>query len=361
MAALQYDVVSYDEVSSLYTEDTPNKKGIGGSELGIITLSQELAREGYSVLVLNDPIDWEATHPLPEEPIVAPSGVHYASWRAPRGAIECNALVIQRFSGVPPDDIKRERTIVWLHDSSGGRNDPVSVKLQEATSRRRNRGGAVPVFVSRWQRDTYPPDIVGRFATVIPNMLPRLVFDPRWTQTPQEDTMAFASAAARGLEATLKAWAEPKVKIAGQTILEVMGPAYDPPPRSLGEAPGDEAALQNRVRFVGSLTLPQLLERLSASRGLIFANTWPETFCLLVAYVEAMGKPARFIGLSPYGPGGVEDTMANRRFLYKADQWDKFIDDLAGEIASSERLTVKPVREFHPEKVLPLWLDALGI
>jgi hypothetical protein len=358
MPPLQYDVVFYDEVGSVFQEDTPNRKGIGGSELGIITLSQELARNGFSVLVLNDPISRETDQPSPDTPIAAPSGVHYASFRSGRPAIECSALIVQRYSGIPTD-VEARRTVLWLHDSCGGRGDAVAERLREVTRKLPSKGGPVPVFVSEWQKDTYPPEVVGRYWKVIPNMLPRLVFDARWTTTPQEDTMVFASATARGLEATLAAWADPRVRKAGTTVLEVMGPSYDPPPEEALEDP----ALADRVRVLGSLPLPGLLERLAASRGLVFANTWPETFCLLVAYSEAMGKPARFIALSPYGVAGVKDTMVNaKRFLYRSEKdWDRFITDLASEISGAERLTVDPVKGFHPETILPLWYEALAI
>jgi hypothetical protein len=138
-----------------------------------------------------------------------------------------------------------------------------------------------------------------------------------------------------------------------------MGPSYDPPPEEGLEDP----ALVDRVRVLGSLPLPGLLERLAASRGLVFANTWPETFCLLVAYSEAMGKPARFVALSPYGVAGVKDTMVNaKRFLYRSEKdWDRFITDLASEISGTERLKVDPVKGFHPETILPLWYEALAI
>lgn len=361
-SAIEYDVVFFDEVSSSYQENTPNERGIGGSELGVITLSKELARLGYSVLVLNDPIEIKLPFPPVQEPIIAPSGVHYASCRGEIPPIACQALIVQHFSSVPSvTSIERERTLMWLHDSSGSRTDFAAQKLSEATSKRLNRGGAVPVFVSEWQRDSYPQDFVGRFGVVIPNMLPRILFDPKWLAIPQEDTLVFASAAARGLDATLAVWADPRVAAAGTTVLEVMGPAYDPPPFDIEEASRNTLALKNRVRFLGSQTLHALLERLAASRGLLFANTWPETFCLLVAYSEALGKPARFIGLSPYGIGGVGATMANQRFLYNPKELEKFTDDLASEIQSGERLAMKHVMTFHPDTVMPQWINALGI
>jgi len=357
MAALEYDVVFFDTVSSVYQENTPNERGIGGSELEVIILSQELAAAGFSVLILNDPIAHRQSTPDVREPIVSKSGVHYASCRQEFPKIECGTLILQRFSAIPSHDvIKRDHTVVWLHDACNNPNDATAIGLATAT-----KASAHPVFVSDWQRGTYPQHAVGRHSRVIPNMVPRLLFDDRWRSTPQEDTMVYASAAVRGLDATLTAWADPRVAAGGRTILEIMGPVYDPPPDQPDLLHVKSESLDGRIRLRGSLPLPALVERLAASRGLLFVNTWPETFCLLVAYSEALGKPARFVAMSAEGFGGVREAMVNSKFLYKRNDWDRFLSDLAREISSDERLEVTPVRKFHPETVMPLWLDALGL
>jgi hypothetical protein len=362
MAKLEYDVVFFDNVSSTYVEETPFLKGIGGSELGIITLSQELARNGFSVLVLNDPLVLKSPDPSPLQPIGAASGVHYASCRGVLPPIECGTLIIQRFSSTPPlETIKRDRTVVWLHDACNNPGDPTALALHAATSKALDKGGAIPIFVSEWQRKTYPQNVVGRHSRVIPNMLPRLVFDEKYRDVPQEDTMVFASAAVRGLDATLTAWADSRVASAGKTVLEIMGPVYDPPPNSPDLLRVKNESLEGRIRLMGSLPLPALIERMAASRGLLFVNTWPETFCLLVAYSEALGKPARFIGMSRDGLGGVKEAMVNSRFLYVANEWDRFLNDLAREISSDERLSVEPVTKFHPDTLMPMWFEALGL
>ncbi len=362
MAGLEYDVVFFDNVSSAYREDTPNEKGLGGSELEVILLSQELARNGFSVLVLNDPI--KIMHPGPslDEPIIAPSGVHYASCRRGKPQISCGALIIQRFSSTPSAElIRRDRTLVWLHDACGGPNDATAQALAAATAKPLNRGGAEPVFISAWERTTYPAYAIGRRYRTIPNMLPRLLFDKKWQSVAQEDTLVYASAAFKGLAATLVAWSDPRVAAAGKTILEIMGPIYDRPAGSPHDLNIDDPSLVKRIKLRGSLPLPQLVERLAASRGLLFVNAFPETFCLVVAYTEALGKPARFIATSQTGVAGVAETMVNKRFLYERRDWDRFLSDLAAEISSGERLAVDPVRKFHPETVMPVWLDALGL
>lgn len=367
---LEYDVVFFDNVSSVYVEDTPLHKGIGGSELGVITLSQELAKAGFSVLVLNDPKVLKSPAPDPTEPIHSASGVDYASCRACLPPITCGTMVVQRFSTTPPhprfekdvcSGIDRDRTVVWLHDACNNPNDSTAKALEAATSRQLNKGGAYPVFVSEWQRDTYPQHTVGRYSRVIPNMVPRVVYDDLWKNVPQEDTLVFASAAVRGLDATLTAWGDSHVAAASKTVLEIMGPIYDPPPSQTSELRVYDEKLEDRIRLVGSVPLPCLVERMAASRGLLFVNTWPETFCLLVAYAEALGKPARFIGMSENGAGGVKEAMVNKQFLYERPDWMRFLNDLAAELGSGERLAIEPVKKFHPDSVMPMWFDALGL
>lgn len=355
MAKLEYDVVIFDSVSSVYDEDSPNVKGIGGSELCVITLSQELAKNGFTVLILNDPVVLKSPDPSPLNPIVAKSGVHYASCRGVLPSISCGTLIGQRSSALP-DEIERENTVVWVHDACNNPNDVQVTSLQAATSK-----GAAAVFVSNWQRSIYPSRAAGRYSMVIPNMLPRLVFDERWQQVPQEDTLVYASAAHRGLNETLKAWSHPGIVASGSTVLEVMGPVYDPPPGSEKEVQVWGDKLEGRVRLCGSLPLPGLLERMAASRGLLYASTWLETFCLVIAYAEAMGKPARYIGLLPGSIAGVNETLTHKKFLYDAHEQQRFLTDLAIELRGKERLTVEPVKRFHPDTIMPLWFDALGL
>jgi glycosyltransferase involved in cell wall biosynthesis len=371
VAGLDYDVVVFDSVSSVYTEESPLLRGLGGSELCVITLTQELARHGFTVLVLNDPIELRSKgNPEPTTPIVAPSGVHYASCRGELPPITCGTLIIQRFSEAPSDPrydsgpnpgIKRDRTVVWVHDACNNASDFPARAVAAAISRPLNKGGAIPVFISRWERGIYPPDAVGHYSRVIPNLMPRLLFEDRWKEVPQQDTMVYASAAMRGLDATLRAWADPRVVAAGNTVLEIMGPRYDPPPDAADELNVRDEQLQGRVRLCGSQTLAGLLEHMASSRGLIYASQFLETFCMLVAYSEALGKPVRFIGLLPDGIAGVRETMQHQRFLYEANEVDRFIEGLALEIKSEERLSVPPVRKFHPDNVMPMWFEALGL
>ncbi len=369
MPELDYDVVFYDTVSMVYTEDTPNHKGLGGSEILIINLAQELASQGFSVLVLNDPMSHESTEPSPENPIVAKSGVHYASYRCRRPTISCGALLAQRTTPVPNDPryepgengIKRDRTLVWIHDAIFNENDPSARATAKAIAKPINKGGAVPIFTSEWSRSIYPPDAVGRYSRMIPNFLPRLVFDDKWKATPQEDVMLFASSAIRGLDPTLKAWADPRVVASGKTVLEILGPAYDPPPDSESGLHFYDDALTGRIKLAGTLALPQLLQRMAASRGQIYACQFEETFCLTVAYMEALGNPVRFMALRPSCFAGVPETLQHKQFIYGPLDWDRFVGDLADELSSGQRTTVEPVRKFHPDKILPMWFDVLGL
>ena len=369
MPELEYDVVIFDAVGMVYTEDTPNQKGLGGSEILIITLAQELANQGFTVLVLNDPVSHKGVEPSPENPIKAKSGVHYASCRCPRPTISCGALVVQRTSPVPPDPrhesgengIKRDRTVVWIHDAIFNENDPSARATAKAIGKPLNKGGAAPIFTSEWSRSIYPRDAVGKYSRFIPNFLPRLVFDEKWKSTAQEDVMLFASAAIRGLDPTLKAWADPRVVASGRTVLEIMGPAYDPPPDSESGLHFHDEVLKQRIKLAGTLSLPDLFQRMAASRGQIYACQFQETFCLTIAYTEALGKPVRFIALRPDCFAGVPETLQHKQFMYGPNDWDRFVRDLAEELKCGKRTVVEPVKKFHPDTILPMWFDVLGL
>ena len=91
MTDIYADVILFDSIGSPYDGNTMHKCGMGGSEFQAILLLEELAKEGYKVICLNN---------SNKESFV--NGVLYA----PNNLIDihkfkCKNLIIHRYSEIP--------------------------------------------------------------------------------------------------------------------------------------------------------------------------------------------------------------------------------------------------------------------
>jgi glycosyltransferase involved in cell wall biosynthesis len=329
----RYDVILFDSVGMPYTGSTPEHGGIGGSELEFILLGEALVRRGYSVLVLNNTL-------LPAHE----GGVEYASHRAVvQHRFECRALVVAGRSPIPP--ISFQKVVVAVSDAPGDGPDPLAALFSSAED-------ATLVAVSNWQRSLFP---AAWKAVVIPYMLPERVYSRGGPSADEGGARSrrrfvYASAARKGIVETFAAWQELKAdpSVADAELVVCM-PGHDAV---------DEATLARAgVGFLGSLPFDRVVAEIASSAGLFYVNRAPETFCLVAALTEALGR--RVHVLCTRGEGALRETVASP--LVTSDR-AQFFEQFRAAYASPDdpRWTATP-KDYHEATVAAEWVRVLGL
>lgn len=253
---MTYDIVLHDGVGVKFNDAVVSNDPLGGSEFVLWQLAGALHRQGLRVLVVERNVRGK-----PERPS---NGPHYV-YGIPE-PVTCKWLVQHRYSE-PAPEIRADRTVTLASDTY----HPVYA-----------RPHVVPhpvVWVSAWQQATFPTTFRG---TVIPNPLPDHVYT---RPIPAKDPHVFlyASAALKGLDATLREWARLRTETPGlhDARLRVLSPGYDLVPEAAGHVPG--------VRVVGGLPFHKVVAEMDRAAGLFYVNDFPETFCIVAALAEARG------------------------------------------------------------------------
>ncbi len=318
-----YDIVLYATVGMPYTGSTPEHAGLGGSEFETILLAEALAARGRSVLVLN-----KTTRQVRER------GVDYANHDAvlEPPVLSCKFLLIQRYSEIP--QILAERIVVVATDIPRHEYDHLYTLFDGGPD-------ATLVTVSEWQRAHFPAHWQSK---TIPNMLPEYVYDLDRPINPRR--FVYASAALKGLDATLAAWQE-LYDGGGMEGAElcVCTPGYD-------SVDVDDLASRG-VRFLGSLPFHRVAEEIAASAGLFYVNAWTETFCIVAALTEALGRRVHILYTSE--PGGLPLTV--RSPLVTGDR-AKFLADFRAALGDPDNPRWRGAAyDYRVSSVMPQWLE----
>lgn len=275
---------------------------LGGSETEVVWCAEALAARGKSVVVATMARDAACANGV----LYLPANELDITWSA-----KVKALIVLRYvNELPP--IEHERLIGWATDIPDGVYRPIVEELK-------TRGGTL-VCVSEWQKEQFPVPELRR--VVIPNGLPDVVYE-RGGATPLKipGRYVYASAAQKGLDATLKLWATlrdtyPTKKAWKDKELIVCSPGYDEPKDAAGR-PG--------VRVVGGLSFSDLCGMIASAQGLFYVNTMPETFGIVLALAEALGTPAYMCGLN--GLGGAEEVVASNTVTRDPDRFVRMVVD----------------------------------
>lgn len=320
----RYDAVFFDTVGMAYTGATPHHAGLGGSEFQAILLAEALAARGRRVLVLNNCTAAERYEHVDYAPHA----------QADLDAIECDVLLIQRYSRLPP--IRARKIVIAASDIPGSHYDhfdslfagPRDVSL---------------VAVSDWQRRLFPRNWR---TLVVPNMLPDYVYDVACDADPSR--FVYASAALKGLDATLSAWRELHMdKAMAHTRLSVCTPGYDPVDA--------ESLAKQGVRFLGSLPFRQVVDEIAASAGLFFVNTWTETFSIVAALAEALHRRTHILCASD--PGALPTTINSPLLTGDRDTFLRQFREAAKD-PKNPRWYAEP-KDYRVSSVLAQWLELL--
>jgi tetratricopeptide (TPR) repeat protein len=317
-----FDVMFYDSISLRFNDETVAQQAIGGSEFVLWQLAQEMGRRGMKVLVqLNRPNGHQSIY----------QNVTYRY-----GPISLNLnvthLVHHRYS-----DQSYMGKVIWKTRSilCSDLWGQYYADLQSMV---------VPgnvICVSQWQSAHFPENW---FVKTIANPLPsqayessELIRDPR--------VFLYASAALKGLEATLKMWKQvrnlyPELR---DSRLRVLSPGYDDPTAlCLQQYEG--------VEFVGALPFQQVLNEFRCAAGLFFVNSFPETFCITAALAEATGARVHCWTQN----GGAISTTVQSPLVSTSEE--AFVSDFVKFYKNTSNSGVASPKRYDVANIVDLWL-----
>lgn len=270
-----------------YDGNTPYERALGGSQSALCYLTEQLARDGHELLVLNGT----------SRPSVV-RGVEYRAVSQTRREwlANCKAIVVlnaaepvaQLRQYAPPN----ARLVLW---SQHAHDQPAVAALHKAEVR-----DAFDAFalVSQWQREHYLREF--RLDAARTNVM-RNAMAPAFQQifTPDEDIaaakqdpplLAYTSTPFRGLDVLVRVF--PQIRAA---VREATLRVYSSMQVYQMRAEDDHARYADLYRAcdetegikrVGSLAQPQLARELRRTAVLAYANHFPETSC--IAAIEAL-------------------------------------------------------------------------
>lgn len=313
-----YDYIFFDSVGWPYTGSTPSRRGLGASEHQVILLAEQLAALGAKVLVLNNSLARAQVR-----------GVEYLPRLLAGEGLDCECLILCRYSPVPA--VRWRRVVVWATDIPGRAHDHQQPLWSQ---------NGVLVAVSQWHRGQFPPHWPVR---VIPNMLADSVYQT--APVTHGHRFVYASAALKGLRATVAMWVRLRAQTQAELELVVCSPGYDRLDLSLTG--------KNGISFAGALPFHRLVEQIIDSNGLFYINTFPETFGVVASLCQAVGRTPWVLCLGP--KAGLAETVQPELLFEDPEDFQRhFLQGLEQPPAAL------PPQDFRVSSVLPLWLSLLS-
>lgn len=323
-----FDVLLVDSVGTTFNSFSIANGGLGGSEQQAILLLEGLSAAGYSVGCINR--GPHASRSL--------NGVRYFPVNdIERGTVtpRCKTLISMR-SGFMPNGIEFDNVVFWLHDIP-------DQNLQNIATYLRDMDDSRIVTVSDWQKSKLPPGWDTR-ATTIHNQIPDWIYDHK---PKHREHFVYASAALKGLDATLAAWSQLKKKsyFFKDATLNVLSPGYDKPKDDISKTKG--------VSWVGPQPLKKVVEYISGSRALFYVNAGiPETFGLVPLMAEVLGTPTLI-----YCPGdtGALSALMHVKPCTTSEQFIDLCEAKNYEAASGVH------DDLRSSNIIPQWERYLGL
>ena len=323
-----YDVCIYDDVGMPFTDETVATQALGGSEFVVWQLAREWARRGRRVLV------WQGRG-KPREVQGGPNGLVTYRLGNECELDEYTSLMIHhRYSSRVYENelgLKWNKRVVLCTDNFGEHYWGGTV------GQLANQGTPI-VCVSNSQASDFCAYSAGWKVRVIPNPIPIDLYD-RAKYHPDPHRFVYASAALKGLRATLEAWRELRREpVFEDARLRVLSPGYDDSSFADG---------QDGVEYVGPVPNAAVVDELRRAAGLFYVNDYPETFCLVAAYAEAVG--ARVHCLMRRG-GAIVETVNSP--LVTTDRAEFFADFRKSYIRPAEPVVPK---DYRVEPIVDAW------
>lgn len=323
-----FDVLLVDSVGTTFNTFSIANGGLGGSEQQAILLLEGLSAAGYSVGCINR--GPHASRSL--------NGVRYFPVNdIERGTVapRCKTLISMR-AGFMPNGIEFDTVVFWLHDIPDKNLQNISTYLRDMDDSR-------IVTVSDWQKSKLPPGWDTR-ATTIYNQIPDWIYD---VKSEQRRNFTYASAALKGLDATLAAWAQLKKKsyFFKDETLFVLSPGYD--------KPSSDITTNKGVIWVGPRPLTSVVNYIGGARALFYVNSGiPETFGLVPLMAEVLGTPTLI-----YCPGET-GALTELMHVKPCTTADEFLERCE---AKSYMGSTGAHDNLRSSNIIPQWEKYLGL
>jgi hypothetical protein len=341
-----FDVVIWDDHSAAFSPRLAEEKGLGGVEWTLMLLAEALADDGLRVLVLNKfDGSWR-------RPVVTHGVLEYGHVaRAFEEKLACDALVVSRWSVVPP--IETKRVVFSLHD--------IPDRWMFRDNRRWLDDGSSAVCVSTWLAGKVrtldeDSDSEGRSAEWATKIIAPMLLDECYVRGPKDERQfAYLSAAVKGLPATIDAWAIVREHFSethwGELLVATNG--YDEPTlRDL------KRMNELGIRSLGQLPGRRIISTLRNAAGLFFVNDYPETHCLIASTALALGCRCHVLTLGD--PAALPETLAGAPLLTRSRH--EFIEQFVDAYLHPGPQWLLPESEVPDHRaaaLLPAWKEVL--
>jgi|GEM_PF-5533028 len=319
MTDIYADVILFDSIGSPYDGNTMHQSGMGGSEFQAILLLEELVKEGYKVICLNN---------YNTESFV--NGVLYApNTYTNKYKFKCNNLIIHRYSDVPK--IAHKKAFVWATDLNGVHN----LKFYKLFEEKK----LTLVTLSQFQNDLFP-----KFwdKHVIYFIIPDWVYE--YSIPDNKKNFIYASSLMKGYNSTLSMWKYLKdQKILSNTdILNVCLPGYDNPLQDISDK-------NYGVNYLGTLKFKEVVELMAKCRGMFYVNTMPETFGISVVLADILKTTSFVFGIN--GLGSLPELVNNKNLTTDMQEYINMFKNYSTKDSTP--------RNFRPKMVIKWWKKIL--
>ena len=319
MTDIYADVILFDSIGSPYDGNTMHQSGMGGSEFQAILLLEELAKEGYKVICLNN---------CNTESFI--NGVLYApNTYTNKYKFKCNNLIIHRYSDIPK--IASKKAFMWATDLNGVHN----LKFYKLFEEKK----LTLITLSQFQNDLFP-----KFweKHVIYFMIPDWVYE--YSIPENKKNFIYASSLMKGYSSTLPLWKYIKnEKILSQTdMLNVCLPGYDNPVQDISDE-------DYGVNYLGTLKFKEVVELMAKCRGMFYVNTMPETFGISVVLADILKTTPFVYGINNLG--SLPELVDNKNLTTDMQEYINMFKNYSIKDSSP--------RNFRPKMVVKWWKKVL--
>lgn len=332
-----FDVILFDDAGHGFSPRIAAERGLGGVEWTLILLAEALARSGRDVLVLsNFDGGWIGSN----------CEFGHVS-RAYAESFTCDALIVSRWSAVPP--IAHRRLVFSMHD--------IPERWMFGHAKRYLDKGAPAVCVSGWLAGKLGDMDPAWFCPVIEPMMLDECYDrggPLAGMRKDPNAFVYASSAVKGLTETIETWALIREHFQETHLCELLvATNYDKPSAKDAKRMADLG-----VRYIGQLPARAMLAVLRNSAGMFYVNSFPETFCLVAAAALALGCRTHVLTLAE--PGALPTTLAGSPLLTSSKH--AFVERFVSSYLKPDDSLVVPagkVPDRRMRALLPAWNEVL--